>query len=217
MVNQPSRSTIFRTGRLLTPSMPVSSSAFPARPPQPSWRILARMSRTGRARRAACTSLTICTLPQRAQSMRRNQDGKAANGSSSASAPVGCPGGASGAWASCSSRWPSGNRARGHLAGPWPHFARSSHAPIRAVASGSSLGSVACSVRRSLARLRLLVVTIADFAAGGGDGRRSSFAGGGGAGSGFCFPPLGTPAAVAFRTIVGPAIATAFHFLAGRL
>ena len=29
----PSRSTIRRTGRLLTPSMPVSSSAFPARPP----------------------------------------------------------------------------------------------------------------------------------------------------------------------------------------
>ena len=33
--------TIRRTGRLLTPSMPVSSSAFPARPPQPSWRIFA--------------------------------------------------------------------------------------------------------------------------------------------------------------------------------
>jgi hypothetical protein len=31
-----SRSTIFRTGRLLTPSMPVISSAFPALPPQPS-------------------------------------------------------------------------------------------------------------------------------------------------------------------------------------
>jgi hypothetical protein len=31
----PSRSTIRRTGRLLTPSMPVSNSAFPASPPQP--------------------------------------------------------------------------------------------------------------------------------------------------------------------------------------
>ena len=30
---QPSRSTIRRTGRLLAPSMPVSSSTFPARPP----------------------------------------------------------------------------------------------------------------------------------------------------------------------------------------
>ncbi len=29
--DQPARSTIFRTGRLLTPSMPVSSLAFPAR------------------------------------------------------------------------------------------------------------------------------------------------------------------------------------------
>ncbi len=33
---QPPRSTIFRTGRLLAPSMPVSSSALPALPPQPS-------------------------------------------------------------------------------------------------------------------------------------------------------------------------------------
>ena len=34
-------------------------------------------------------SLTICTLPQRSHSMRRNHDGKAANGSSRASAAVG--------------------------------------------------------------------------------------------------------------------------------
>ena len=33
---QPPISTIRRTGRLLTPSIPVSSSAFPALPPQPS-------------------------------------------------------------------------------------------------------------------------------------------------------------------------------------
>ena len=32
----PSISTIRRTGRLLAPSMPVSSSTFPALPPQPS-------------------------------------------------------------------------------------------------------------------------------------------------------------------------------------
>jgi len=32
---QPVRSAIFRTGRLLAPSMPVSSSARPALPPQP--------------------------------------------------------------------------------------------------------------------------------------------------------------------------------------
>ena len=47
---QSARSTIFRTGRLLTPSMPVSSSALAARPPQPSWRIRARKSRSGMAR-----------------------------------------------------------------------------------------------------------------------------------------------------------------------
>ena len=33
----PSNSTIRRTGRLLALSMAVSSSAFSARPPQPSW------------------------------------------------------------------------------------------------------------------------------------------------------------------------------------
>jgi hypothetical protein len=41
---QPARSTIRCTGRLLAPSAPVSSSAFPARPPQPSWRIRSRMA-----------------------------------------------------------------------------------------------------------------------------------------------------------------------------
>jgi hypothetical protein len=40
----PPLSKILRTGRLL-PSIPVSSSAFPARPPQPSWRARLRMSR----------------------------------------------------------------------------------------------------------------------------------------------------------------------------
>ena len=37
--------TIRRTGRLLTPSTLVSSSTLPARPPQPSWRMRAMMSR----------------------------------------------------------------------------------------------------------------------------------------------------------------------------
>ena len=31
--------TIRRTGRLVTPSMPVSNSTLPARPPQASWRM----------------------------------------------------------------------------------------------------------------------------------------------------------------------------------
>ena len=44
---QSPRSTIFRTGRLLAPSMPVSSSTFPTRPPHPSGRIRAMMSRIG--------------------------------------------------------------------------------------------------------------------------------------------------------------------------
>ena len=39
-------STIFRTGRLVTPSMPVISSTRPARPPQPSWRMRSTISRS---------------------------------------------------------------------------------------------------------------------------------------------------------------------------
>ena len=50
--SQPSRSKIRRTGRLVTPSMPVSSSALPARPPHLSWCILARISRIGMVGRA---------------------------------------------------------------------------------------------------------------------------------------------------------------------
>ena len=91
---------------------------------------------------------------------------------------------------------------------------RSRNARTRAVASGSSSGS-ACSARGSLARLRLMEVAIAGLRALGGGGRRSSFAGGGGAGS--VFPPLGRPAAFAFRTITGPLIATDFRFFGGGL
>jgi hypothetical protein len=47
---QPSRSTNYRTGRLEAPSMPVSSSAVPGSPPQPSWRIRAMISRIRRSR-----------------------------------------------------------------------------------------------------------------------------------------------------------------------
>jgi len=51
------------------PSMPVSNSAFPACPPQPSWRIRARMSASVRSRqRAAWLSLCITVLPQRSHS-----------------------------------------------------------------------------------------------------------------------------------------------------
>ena len=66
---------IRRTGRLLTPAMPVSSSAFPALPPQPSWRIRAMMSRKLRSRHRTCASLTICTLPQRSHSIRGSRNG----------------------------------------------------------------------------------------------------------------------------------------------
>ena len=51
VVTQPPISSIRRTGRLLTPSMPVSSSALPARPPQPSWRMRCTMSKSERSRR----------------------------------------------------------------------------------------------------------------------------------------------------------------------
>ena len=81
---QPVRSTIRRIGRLLAPSMQVSSSAFSARPPQPPWRARSRMSRSGRSRRGMCTSFTIRSLPRWSQTIRRYQDGKAASGSSRA-------------------------------------------------------------------------------------------------------------------------------------
>ena len=58
--------TIRRTGRLLTPSMPVSSSAFPARPPQPSWRI-SRGCRGSACRVGRVVLVIICILPQRSQ------------------------------------------------------------------------------------------------------------------------------------------------------
>ena len=52
---QPVRSTIRRTGRLLTPSMPVSSSAFPARPPQSA--ILSFLTAARDRRHRECWSL----------------------------------------------------------------------------------------------------------------------------------------------------------------
>ena len=89
---------------------------------------------------------------------------------------------------------------RGHRTGPWPHFARSSHARI-AAASGSS-GDVSHSVRSSFPRLRLVEVTIAGF-------RSSSAGGAGGKSAGL---------ATRFRTIAGPVIATAaYRFFGGRL
>ena len=44
---------------------------------------------SGSVRHGAWFSLTVCTLPQRSRSIRRNHDGKALNGSSSTSAPLG--------------------------------------------------------------------------------------------------------------------------------
>ena len=76
-------------GRLLTPSMPVSSSTLPALPPQPSCRIRAMMSRIIMSLCAECVSENTRCWPQRSQVIRRNHDGNAANGSARASAPVG--------------------------------------------------------------------------------------------------------------------------------
>jgi hypothetical protein len=53
--HQPSSSTIRRTGRLLAPSMPVSSSALPAIPPQLSWRMRLRLAELD-AMRARCVT-----------------------------------------------------------------------------------------------------------------------------------------------------------------
>ena len=67
-----SRSTILRTGRLLTASLSVTNSALPAKPPQPSCRIRARIWRSVLSRHAACASLMICSLPHLSQMIRRN-------------------------------------------------------------------------------------------------------------------------------------------------
>ena len=89
VAHQPSINAIFRTGRLLAPSMPVSNSTRPALPPQPSWRIRSMMVRIGRSRCAVCASFSIRSLPQRSQVIRMNHEGNALNGSSSASWPEG--------------------------------------------------------------------------------------------------------------------------------
>ena len=86
--NSARSSTILRTG-LLVPSMPDISSTFPALPPQPSWRIRAMISRSGRSLRGACVSDSMRSFPHRSQVILMNHDGKALNGSASASAGVG--------------------------------------------------------------------------------------------------------------------------------
>ena len=86
--NSARSSTILRTG-LLVPSMPDISSTFPALPPQPSWRIRAMISRSGRSLRGACVSDSMRSFPQRSQVIRRNHEGKALSGFSRASAGVG--------------------------------------------------------------------------------------------------------------------------------
>jgi hypothetical protein len=55
----PPISTMHRIGRLETPSMPVSNSALPARPPQPSWRTRPMRTRSAMPRRCSnmCASL----------------------------------------------------------------------------------------------------------------------------------------------------------------
>jgi hypothetical protein len=50
--DQPWRMAIRRTGRLLAPSTLVTNSTLPGRPPQPSWRMRAMMSRISMSPRA---------------------------------------------------------------------------------------------------------------------------------------------------------------------
>ena len=87
--DQPWRMAIRRTGRLLAPSTLVTNSTLPGRPPQPSWRMRAMMSRISMSPRAARVSDNIRSLPQRTQVTRMNHDGKVRNGSPRASWPVG--------------------------------------------------------------------------------------------------------------------------------
>ena len=69
------RGRLWHTGRLLTPSMPESSSARPALPPQPSCRIFSMMSRSSvTAGTGMCVSEIMRILPQRSHPMRRNHE-----------------------------------------------------------------------------------------------------------------------------------------------
>jgi hypothetical protein len=59
-------------------------------PPQPSWRIRSRISRSSvTAGTGMCVSEIMRTLPQRSHSIRRNHDWEALNGLSMTDAPVG--------------------------------------------------------------------------------------------------------------------------------
>jgi hypothetical protein len=138
--------------------------------------------------------------------MRRNQLGNAAKGSSRASAGSG-----SGSLP-YDRQWRLGTGRAVIPLGPWPHFARSSHARIAVSASGSSGSGSAGSARCNRARLRLMEVAIADFAAGaGGAGCRHWRE--------MELPALARQVAALprFRTIAGPVSATAFCCLGGGL
>jgi hypothetical protein len=52
--------------------MPVSTSALPGRPPQPSWRMRLMMSRISMPPCGVCVSNSMLSLPQRSQVMRMN-------------------------------------------------------------------------------------------------------------------------------------------------
>jgi hypothetical protein len=66
-----------------------SATPPPRAAPQPSCRMRSMMSRISISPCAMCVSAIIRSLPQRSRTMRRNHDGNARRGSSSASAPVG--------------------------------------------------------------------------------------------------------------------------------
>jgi hypothetical protein len=83
----PSVSTILRTGRLLAPSISESSSTRPGRPPQPSCALEDVADRHVALFRVHLVQHAV--LAAVVAVIRMNNDGKARNGSSSASAPVG--------------------------------------------------------------------------------------------------------------------------------
>ena len=72
---------------MLAPSMPVSSSALPARPPQPSWRTRARISRSVLSRHGTWASLTMHCSGLHV-STNRSQNPRHASGSSMSVRPA---------------------------------------------------------------------------------------------------------------------------------
>ncbi len=171
--HHPPISTIRRTGRLLAPSMPVSSSTLPAFPPQPSWRMRARMSRSVRSRHAGVRlvdhlhlAAAVALDPQEPRRERPERLGQRFGGRGQRVVAVAAP---------------VPLRKLGHGLPAQRTVSRQSR--VGGIASPAVLLQRQSGASPNLP-CRRFTVTIADF--------WSSFAGGGTSSSGLCFPTLGS-------------------------